>query len=79
VTCIHSNEHFILVGSLKGKVIVYNSELKKIDEVSLASFKISALAFFPAPGPTSYHCLLGDACGKMTMILVSPEGTMPVK
>ena len=68
---LKSNQNFILAGTVKGKVHIFNSELKKIEEVTLNTFKISTLNLFVTPQPNIFRCLMGDACGKMSMVEIS--------
>ena len=68
ITCLQSNQNFVLAGTIKGKVLIFSSELKPIEEVTLNTFKISTLNLFPTTQASVFRCLMGDACGKMSMI-----------
>ena len=46
ITCLQSNKQFVLAGTIKGKVFIFNSELKPVEEVTLNTFKISTLNLF---------------------------------
>lgn len=50
-----------------------------IEEVTLNTFKISTLNLFATAQFSVYQCLMGDSCGKMSMVQISSEGVKPVK
>jgi hypothetical protein len=47
VTSLESNSSFILVGTLKGKVFIYDDKLSEIAKIQLATFRISTLRLIP--------------------------------
>jgi hypothetical protein len=67
------------VGTIKGTVLLYNQEFKLLQEHTLNTFKITNITFLATAQPGVYRCLMGDACGKMSMVEISEQGIKAVK